>query len=316
MRTVKQEGFTLIELLVVIAIIGILAAFLLPALARAREAARRSSCQNNLKQMAIVFKMYSNESEGQRFPPKLYNTGPGWVGLSWHGPAVYPEYLTDHNVWVCPSDSQYDPGAMAEDVEDILLGQLSGFPSPYRNGDLNGDGAYDGLDVAVYICVARSYMYMPWVVTDEEELAGVIQAIEAHRATGPPPKPFSNYDSDLSVTQEDLTYGDITVTATGTAGGDKAYRLREGIERFMITDIDDPAASAQAQSDVVVALDMFGSASPSGTQGVGVAKFNHVPGGCNVLFMDGHVEFIKYRADFPVTEWHACYQGTVKCGYL
>jgi len=69
-------------------------------------------------------------------------------------------------------------------------------------------------------------------------------------------------------------------------GRDTVYRFREGIERFMITDINNPAASAMAQSTLFIMADGVST---------NLSEFNHVPGGSNVLYMDGHVEFRRYE---------------------
>ena len=69
MRYNLRRGFTLVELLVVIAIIGILVALLLPAIQAAREAARRSQCMNNLKQIGIANHNYADSKKA--FPPGI-----------------------------------------------------------------------------------------------------------------------------------------------------------------------------------------------------------------------------------------------------
>ncbi len=93
-----KSAFTLIELLVVIAIIAILAAILFPVFARARENARRSSCQSNLKQIGLGFIQYSQDYD-EKFP-----AGPrGSLGQGWGG--TLNPYIKSAQVFACPSDT-------------------------------------------------------------------------------------------------------------------------------------------------------------------------------------------------------------------
>jgi prepilin-type N-terminal cleavage/methylation domain-containing protein/prepilin-type processing-associated H-X9-DG protein len=93
-RRAGSRAFTLIELLVVIAIIAILASMLLPALARAKEAAYRIKCVNSLKQMGLSMKLYADDSDGL-YPPRTNQ---------WRWPTLLFEYYRSTNILLCPTD--------------------------------------------------------------------------------------------------------------------------------------------------------------------------------------------------------------------
>ena len=228
------------------------------------------------------------------------------------GPAVvswYPNYNSDPSILICPSD----PGDDVDSLKD-------------SNGDWNfwRPGASDDIDA--------SYIYLGWIFDRMQHPTmppvplSVFSSIGAAASAGFFDLPSNAYVSMqfgagldtllgmalqlllgggpygglppgialMRIVESDWDVQPVNGIPTGNGGTDKIYRLKEGNERFMITDVNSPQTAALAQSSIWAMMDTFGN--------YGAVKyFNHVPGGCNVLFMDGHVDWVPYVPPTPNT---------------
>jgi len=159
----QKQAFTLIELLVVIAIIAILAAILFPVFAQAKEAAKKTSCLSNMKQLGLADIMYVNDHDDTYPYWDMDNAtwdGTDVVGYSWNGQPFHsyyllPIYLYPYTkstaVWVCPSDPRNELYNVCAAQGGTPPPELAGLPycQPWARSYAENGNLWWGLGSAV-----------------------------------------------------------------------------------------------------------------------------------------------------------------------
>jgi hypothetical protein len=199
---------------VIVLLVGIVAAILLPAIAKHRESKRRWVCVDNLKQLARALYLYVNENN-ERFPP-IDDTR---NNFTFDANLLYPEYLTDHMVAMCPGDPQRD-----QDTNFRLI------------SDHSADGTQKG-EVHPDCFTDDSYIYLGWMVMTDKEVEAFFEAYDKLSA--------EDYDADI-----------IVPAGWGTLEGDTIHRLSIGVDRFSYTDINAIGSRQVGASTVPIAWEI------------------------------------------------------------
>jgi len=312
------RGFTLVELLVVIAIIGILVGLLLPAVQAAREAARRMSCSNNLKQLGLAMENY-HTSHG-KFPPNWGNTktGNNSISDSWLT-AILP-YIEMDNLY-----RRIKIGTKLHDNLEAARTKLEALicPSDMHDGTKTGLwlAPLEELGVTNYKACSGMNWQAPsnsvWNVDDitwGADLSATEFEVTSQGARCMAGRNAGNYDG--------LRYGNGIICAGYGVKVETSHRdLRDGSSQTFAIGESVVAwsnwsawysyAGATASCAVPLGYKPPGGARESVADDIGVAVrfMSQHPGGAQFCFADGHVAFIAEDIDLATYYAHATIDG-------
>jgi prepilin-type processing-associated H-X9-DG protein len=276
----SRTGMSTVEVIISVMVVSILFVLLVPLLMQSKEASRRSTCQANLKNVGLGLRLYAREHDGW-FPSVGFAHGDlcddYHLEFMWQGDQMVPDFLTDVSQNICPSDPD-GPTKFAEGTWNAGGNPASGI-APCRIGSRSYN--YYGYTFSQETYTLPGTDPNDPSISDLGTLARVvnIKAVETAQK-------FAEAIDQAKTREEAQALADRDIGIPGAI----AYRLRLGVEHKVFPGVSGEEEVMEAQAKIVVQHDTISSRE---------GDFNHKPGGVNAVYMDGHVEFIKFPGKFP-----------------